>query len=397
MLKYTKPKISVKKGKMVCKLKCTARIDGVLKNYEKGVYYPIGLNDRERDELLEKRKAEILEKWKVKGIIPLPHAGTHKYINTMVAESNDDTFACVAMKYVEHRTFDRSPMGIETLKTTLTDICRYLGKKPIKDIKPRDIVEYIDGCYKRGMHFESVNLKFGEIRRVFRYAEMMDYVESNPVDKVLPPRKKKEMKKQPFFMSLEQLEDILNAADSCNDRFRMAIYTLAYTGMRIGELSGLKWEDIDIKNKSIHVCRGAHIISGEIVEHPTKNGEDRYIPIFSDRFLKALEEYQNIKEKANEAKPSDYFIIRRYGGIIDSSWFSDNMNYLKTRCPSVPRELHAHSFRHTFASIMISKRGINPVIIAQILGHKTIDITLFTYNHTKYEDVKEIMENVKYL
>ena len=59
MLKYTKPKISVKKGKMVCKLKCTARIDGVLKYYEKGVYYPIGLNDMERDKLLEKRKAEI--------------------------------------------------------------------------------------------------------------------------------------------------------------------------------------------------------------------------------------------------------------------------------------------------------------------------------------------------
>ena len=76
---------------------------------------------------------------------------------------------------------------------------------------------------------------------------------------------------------------------------------------------------------------------------------------------------------------------------------ADNYNYLKIRCPSVPRKLHAHSFRHTFASIMISKRGINPVIIAQILGHKTIDITLFTYNHTKYEDVKEIMENVKYL
>ena len=69
---------------------------------------------------------------------------------------------------------------------------------------------------------------------------------------------------------------------------------------------------------------------------------------------------------------------------------------MKAKHPEIPAEMHAHAFRHTFTSIMINRKNVNPVYVAKILGHKRIEITLFTYNHTMIEDIERAVKGLEF-
>ncbi len=151
-----------------------------------------------------------------------------------------------------------------------------------------------------------------------------------------------------------------------------------FTGMRIGEICALKWEDIDFKNKLINVNKTVQRIynpldefeKSKIVITPCKTeNSQRNIPIAPDlyKILKTLRTTDN-----------DY-ILTGTNKLIEPRTFRKFYTKMMKECGIIP--IKFHSLRHTFASINI-ENGTDIKTISEILGHSDISITLQTYTHT---------------
>lgn len=151
-----------------------------------------------------------------------------------------------------------------------------------------------------------------------------------------------------------------------------------HTGLRIGELLALKWEDIDFKNKIMSVTTTACDISFEnqiyhIEDTPKSRSSLREIPLTNETIdlLKGLKEYQQNKSK--------YVVSRASGKQIIIRSYQDSFQRLLKRL----RISHYgfHSLRHTFAT-RCYKLGMDIKTLSELLGHSSPAITLKIYVHT---------------
>lgn len=174
-----------------------------------------------------------------------------------------------------------------------------------------------------------------------------------------------------------------NAEMSQSDVF-IAVYVALSTGMRLGEVLGLKWEDVHIEQKIITVRRSRVATnSGFNIEEP-KTGVARKIPIHDD-LLKALKNHQKRqdwhKEKLGDKYEDEGWII---GGTFGRNYYPKHFSSRKykdlLKAAGIDTGFTFHDLRHTHASLLLLD-GINPKIVQERLGHASIEMTLDTYSH----------------
>ena len=197
---------------------------------------------------------------------------------------------------------------------------------------------------------------------------------SNPTEKcALPKVEHKEMKTLPA----EQLAAFLREAKESG------VYELYYldlaTGLRRGELLGLKWEDIDLEQGIIHVRRQVARIDGEVKEVPLKTKNSyRNIAISQD----AIEMLKDMKKK----KICEYVFPSPTGGPISPDSVLHMLHRVLKRA-GLP-ELRFHDLRHTFATLA-RQNGVDIMTVSGMLGHFSAGFTLDTYAHVTTAAQKE--------
>lgn len=163
----------------------------------------------------------------------------------------------------------------------------------------------------------------------------------------------------------------------------------------------VKFSEINVSDSDIVAITDGELIDvnyweGRSVEHSPKNGEQRVVPIFSERFLKVLKEYkESLHEMERDRDEELVFMTEKDRPLYDQT-FGEKLKKMKEKHPEIPTEMHAHVLRHTFTSIMINRKNVNPVYVAKILGHKKIEITLFTYNHTMIKDIERAVKSLDF-
>lgn len=168
-------------------------------------------------------------------------------------------------------------------------------------------------------------------------------------------------------------------------RFRTAITVLIYTGMRRGELIGLKWPDVDFENGLININKtisyspdmGVHV-------NQTKNrSSERYIKV-SPQVIAALKE-QRLNQKQQRLKlgsawtDTGFIFTNDTGAVMHPDTISDEFRKFRD-ANGFSKELHLHSLRHTAASLMIAG-GVDLVSVAHRLGHADASTTSKIYAH----------------
>lgn len=222
------------------------------------------------------------------------------------------------------------------------------------------------------------------IHLILGYAVNEDLIARNVAEKVKLPRK---VKREVEALQLVEIYVIHEFAKSLPIKWRVIIHLLTITGMRRGELCGLKWEDIDWDHSRIHVRTALVYIPGEGVEETTtKNGRKRYITLPTE-LMEMLHEYlvwfdQNRIACGDLWVDSPYVFTGELGGYLAPDTVSGKFRKLEQR-NNLPH-INPHKFRHTAASLLFYS-GVDPVTVARRLGHEQVSTTTDIYAHLMNE------------
>ena len=194
----------------------------------------------------------------------------------------------------------------------------------------------------------------------------------------LPKVEHKEMQTIPA----EQLQAFLEEARATG------IYEMYYielaTGLRRGELLGLKWSDIDWKNGIIKVRRQVARVDGQIVEAPLKTKNSYRAVSISPQAIEVLREQ---KRKTNDT----YVFPSPNGGPISPDSVNNMLKRVLERA-GIPK-VRFHDLRHTFATIAL-QNGVDIKTVSGMLGHFSAGFTLDTYAHVTTAAQKEAAQTM---
>ena len=253
------------------------------------------------------------------------------------------------------------------------------------EITESDIYSFIESRQKSGLSNRYISDILIMMKSVYKYASKT-YHFLNPLEGItLPKMQKPEIK----LLDEKQQEKLQQYIAENPNHSTLGIALSMSTGIRIGELCALQWEDIDLEKRILTVRKTMQRIQtpdGEtktklIIAEPKSESSKRKIPI-PDCIISILEKF---KGKAKEylvsggEKPVEPRTMQyRFASILKN-----------VKLPSV----HFHALRHMFASKCV-KLGFDVKTLSEILGHSKVEITLNRYVHSSFEQKRDFMSRI---
>lgn len=269
------------------------------------------------------------------------------------------------------------------------NISKVIGKMLLIDVKPIHCQKIFSDMADEGYKTTTIYQTRIALYNMLDFAKENDVIINNPCKKSVKsdmgqPSDKKEA------LTIDVQRKFLEAArdQSYENQYRFVLQT----GLRTGELVGLKWDDIDFKNKTLTISRTMEYRYkvGKWRIGPPKSGSGyRTVPLTDEaiRILKAQKE-KNSKIKVIPMEWADQVFLCRKGEPVKNSTYDTALFKI---CDKVGiKRFSMHVLRHTFATRCI-EAGMMPKTLQKILGHSNIGITMNLYVHiTEDEKHKEI-------
>jgi integrase len=255
-----------------------------------------------------------------------------------------------------------------------------LGRLPLARLGPQHLTELYRAKLSEGLSARTVT----HIHRVFhsalKQALRWGFVPRNVCDAVDPPRP------QPAEMATLTPEQARALLKTARGHPLEALFVLALTtGMRRGELLGLKWADLDLDERHLQVRRTVQpVAGGGFHEQPPKSAKGRRrIPLGASSVaaLGAHKARQAARRLANPHAWEDlgFVFTNELGRPVDGQNMLRRSFYPLLESAGLPR-IRFHDLRHTAASLLL-RQGTHPKVAQEILGHSQISVTLDTYSH----------------
>lgn len=185
-------------------------------------------------------------------------------------------------------------------------------------------------------------------------------------------------------LSPEETRGLLEAAKAEDTAHADAIVLAIHTGLRLGELLGLRWDDVDLEKGALTVRRALQYVPGEsLAFRDTKTAKARRTLPLGPTALEALRQLRRRQLEERLAVGPGYcdsgvVFADALGRPLPPYRVSQRFPALVKRLGLAP--LRFHDLRHTHASLLLA-RGVHPKIVSERLGHASIAITLDTYSH----------------
>jgi integrase len=293
--------------------------------------------------------------------------------NQTVGEYLDRWLKDLIKDTVRQSTFERYEQIIRLhVKPTLANL-------KLKVLAP----SHVQGLYRErldsGLSPSTVQKIHTVLHKALDQAVRWSLVPHNPTEIVKAPRSAPEEIRP---LNREQTKTFLEVARG--ERFE-ALYVLSVTtGLRQGELLGLKWDDVDLENHLVRVRRTLVRNNGRLFLGEPKTKRSRRTVRLTETATEALKEHLARQLEQMECLGDLYedqglvFATQRGTLVNPSNLRKRSFTPLleKTGLPTI----RFHDLRHTCATLLLS-RNVNPKIVSEMLGHATIAITLDTYSH----------------
>lgn len=264
-----------------------------------------------------------------------------------------------------------------------------LGKYKLKSLTPAILQNWINQKikkYSRG-HVKNISTLLSSMLEYAVYP--MEFIKVNPAKNIIIP--KEQTKKSVKTVSRADYEKILEHFK--NHWLYYPLIIAYHTGMRQGEICGLLWEDVDLKNKVIHVRHNIVEIAPNVWKLGTPKSHSSVRDIYIDDFL--VQELRKLKLKRSHAQKAVYInadgvlnnsegkhidpVCRLSdGNFVHADKFISPMDTIRKKLGV--KDFRFHNLRHTHATILI-ENGANIKDVQERLGHSDISTTMNIYCH----------------
>ncbi len=263
-----------------------------------------------------------------------------------------------------------------------TKILPYFGDYLICDITPKNIRDWQnellryrnkDGKPYTPSYLKGIN---NQLNTLFNYGVKYCNLKENPCIKAgsIGSQKPKER----VIWTVEDLQKFLDAVGNKSLDQRIAVVTLFYSGLRIGELLALTPEDFDFLNCTINVNKSyTRVKEKNLISPPKTKKSARIVPV--PKFV--LDPIEKIISRRKLKKDERVFTFcsSTLGNTIKK--YADKAGIPKIRI---------HDLRHSHASLL-AHEGFTPNLVADRLGHEKVDMTLNTYTHVYDSSKNEVV------
>ena len=285
-----------------------------------------------------------------------------------------------------HATNRVSPLTLQRYRRIVDQQLKpAFGGVKLRELRPTHVQRHYADALKSGRKRKKGGLSPTTVRQhhlILRHALKCAVKERliswNPTDAVDSPRP---VKQEIDVLTEEQTKTMLEVAHS--SVAYVPVLLAATTGMRRGEILGLKWADIDFKKKTLSVRRALEQTKGNLRFKEPKTRSGRRTIALPHMTLEGLRGHK--KEQATRRlqlgpvyKDEGLVCPSPTGGPWKPDSFSSTFRKLRERVP-VPT-IRFHDLRHSHASQLL-KAGVHPKVVSERLGHSTISITLDLYSH----------------
>lgn len=273
------------------------------------------------------------------------------------------------------------------------NISKVIGKMMLVDVKPihcqKIFSDMADEGYKTTTMYQTRIALFN----MLEFAKENDIIIHNPCKKSVRSDMGKPSDKKEALEIAEQ-QTFLEYAEgqSYENQYRFILQT----GLRTGELVGLKWEDIDFDKKTMTISRSMefrHSTGVWRVGEPKSSSGYRTIPLTNEaiRILKD-QKIKNSRLKVTPIEWREYVFLCRKGTPIKNSTYDTALYKICNKAGIKPFAMHI--LRHTFATRCI-EGGMKPKTLQKILGHSNIGITMNLYVTTTDDEKQKEIELVE--
>lgn len=271
-----------------------------------------------------------------------------------------------------------------TAKAYYADILSYLiwlDNQACEDVNFSKVREYLHYIQIFNYKKTTIARKIASIRTFYKYLHREKKVESNPAESLISPKRPKSL---PKFLTPEEIEQILsniNIDTPAGYRNRAILELLWASGMRVSELSGLNFGNLNLENNEITVFG--------------KGAKERII-LITDRAKKYLQGYidyaRSLVAKGYPLEPitdTTPVFINKTGYRLQTRMIRNVINDIVEKI-ELPKRVTPHMFRHSFATHLI-ENGADLRVVQELLGHASISNTQI-YTHISMQHMKEVYD-----
>lgn len=272
----------------------------------------------------------------------------------------------------------------------------------VENIDRRLLQEIANDLYQFGFSNESLKKHYSRLKQIYSYGVRQDYITNNEIEHVVFKTKKMTREqldeKEMNYLTVDEARKIINYFKNRKDinHYYRILTILFYTGMRIGELFGLKEENVDVENKTIKI-----VGSYDYVEK--KKGDTKTVASYrkidvNDEVIKMIQEtiisnQQRFSEEILSKNEEKYIFISETGMPQTGSSFDYTLKRTAWKL-GFDRNISCHTFRHTHISILAEMR-IPLKAIMQRVGHVKSDTTTNIYTHVTENMKNELVEKLE--
>jgi len=274
-------------------------------------------------------------------------------------------------KYINYLEAERnvSPYTVRNYKADLLDFFYFLKKKKADSLEvDRQVLrDYLTYLTKQGIVKASIARKLSAIRSFYRYLVREKIISANPIEMVSSPKLDKRL---PSFLTLEEVERLLNAPDLSTpqgQRDRALLELLYASGLRVSELVNLNLNQIDLDTNEIRVWG---------------KGSKERMALMGEPAAEALRNYlEQGRPKLLAEKRGNALFLNRYGQRLPERRVQIILEQY-TKKSGIGKRVHPHILRHTFATHLL-EGGADLRVVQELLGHARLSSTQIYTHVTK--------------
>ncbi len=296
-------------------------------------------------------------------------------LNTESKKDLDDfrTYIIVEKNFSKH-----------TAKAYNSDVLAYLlwlGDECCERANFAKIRDYLHFIQKFNYRKTTVARKIASIRTFYKFLHREQKIDTNPAENLISPKRPKSL---PKFLRSDEVEEILsgiNMDTPAGYRNRAILELLWASGMRVSELSGLNFGNLNLENNEITVFG--------------KGAKERII-LITDRAKNYLQGYidtaRSLVARGYDLPPitdDSPVFINKTGYRLQTKMIRNVINDVVDKI-QLPKKVTPHMFRHSFATHLI-ENGADLRVVQELLGHASISNTQI-YTHISMQHMKEVYE-----